>query len=118
MVGNHRTYQSLTSPTPTFVSGKCNSVCRETMKINELSILLKNTATAGAQKALAACGALPDKVTKAEAYRLYGRGNVDRWLKEKLFQVSEKHIDRGKLARVAAASNRISYLSAAERKHR
>jgi hypothetical protein len=85
------------------------------MKINELAILLKTAATAGAEKALAGCGALPGKMTKAEAYRLYGRGNVDRWQKEKLFQVSAKHIDRLKLAQVAAASNRITYLPAAAR---
>jgi hypothetical protein len=118
MVGNHRTYQNPIPSYPTFVPGKCNSVCPETMKINELAILLNNTATSGADKALAARGALPGRIIKAEAYRLYGRGNVDRWLKEKLFTVSQKHIDRQTLARVAAASNRISYLSAQERKHR
>jgi hypothetical protein len=85
------------------------------MKINELAILLKTTATAGAEKALTGSGSLPDGITKAEAYRLYGRGNVDRWLKEKLFQVSGKNIDRLKLAQVAAASNRITYLPAATR---
>jgi hypothetical protein len=85
------------------------------MKINELANLLKTSATAGAEKALAGSGALAEGITKADAYRLYGRGNVDRWLKEKLFQISAKHIDRQKLAQVAAASNRITYLPAAAR---
>jgi hypothetical protein len=108
MVGNHRTYQSLCRRYFTFVAGN-------KMKINELANLLKTAATAGADKALAGSGALSDSITKAEAYRRYGRGNVDRWLKEKLFRVSAKHIDRQKLAQVAAGSNRITYLPAVAR---
>lgn len=88
------------------------------MRITELTPILKNAAKAGAEKALAQCGGLPDRITKAEAYRLYGRSNVDRWLREGLLQISDKHFDRVKLERVAAASNRITYLSAKERKNR
>ena len=85
------------------------------MKINELTSILKIAAKAGAEKALAGSGALPDGITKAEAYRLYGRGNVDRWFLEGLIQVSNKNIDRVKLERVAAASNRRTYLPVTER---
>ena len=85
------------------------------MKITELSTILKIAAKAGAEKALAGSGGLPDGITKAEAYRLYGRGNVDRWLQEWLIQVSDKNIDRVKLERVAAASNRRTYLPVTER---
>jgi len=85
------------------------------MKINELTTILKIAAKAGAEKALAGSGALPDGISKAEAYRLYGRGNVDRWLLEGLIQVSNATIDRVKLERVAAASNRRTYLPVTER---
>ena len=85
------------------------------MKITELSTILKIAAKAGAEKALAGSGALPEGITKAKAYRLYGRGNVDRWLLEGLIQVSNKNIDRVKLERVAAASNRRTYLPVTER---
>jgi len=85
------------------------------MKINELTTILKIAAKAGAEKALAGSGGLPESISKAEAYRLYGRGNVDRWLQEWLIQVSDKNIDRVKLERVAAASNRRTYLPVTER---
>jgi len=85
------------------------------MKITELSTILKIAAKAGAEKALAGSGGLPESISKAEAYRLYGRGNVDRWLQEWLIQVSDKNIDRVKLERVAAASNRRTYLPVTER---
>ena len=85
------------------------------MKINELTSILKIAAKAGAEKALAGCGALSEGINKAEAYRLYGRGNVDRWLLEGLIQVSNKNIDREKLEAVAAASNRRTYLPVTER---
>ena len=85
------------------------------MKINELTSILKIAAKAGAEKALAGCGGLPDGISKAEAYRLYGRANVDRWLREGLLEVSNKNLDRVKLERVAAASNRRTYLPVTER---
>ncbi|WGQ10775.1 hypothetical protein QG516_03790 [Pedobacter gandavensis] len=54
------------------------------MKLKDLVHLLKNAAEQGACKALAESGQLQDQLTKAEAYRLYGRGNVDRWISEGL----------------------------------
>ena len=67
-------------------------------------------------------GLLPDTLTKAQAYRLYGKNNVDRWCKENLihpvFQAGsgkKKFIDRLKLEAVARANNRTTYLQAAER---
>jgi hypothetical protein len=85
------------------------------MRSNELISILRNAIEQGAEKALAACGALPDRITKAAAYRLYGRTNVDRWLQEGLIGINNKFFDRKKLAQVAAASNRITYLPVAER---
>ena len=92
------------------------------MKLKEFIPELKNAVQAGAEKALRQCGGQPSGCTKAEAYRLFGRSNVDRWLAEGLLttiaqrgKVSKK-IDKTQLERVAAASNRTSYLAVADRK--
>jgi len=85
------------------------------MRITELIATLKTAANAGAEKALAACGSLPAGISKAAAYRQYGRANIDRWLKENLIAFTNKHFDRAKLAQIAAASNRVTYLPVAER---
>ena len=85
------------------------------MRITELIATLKTTANAGAEKALAVCELLPAGITKAAAYRQYGRSNIDRWLQENLIEFTNKHFDRKKLAQVAAASNRVTYLPVAER---
>lgn len=61
---------------------------------------------------------LPDSYTKAQAYRLYGRSNVDRWIGEGLLKsarISQKSIDREELEHVACTSNRATYLPVAER---
>ena len=85
------------------------------MRITELIATLKTTANAGAEKALAVCELLPAGITKAAAYRQYGRTNIDRWLKENLIALTNKHFDPKKLAQVAEASNRVTYLPVAER---
>lgn len=85
------------------------------MRTNDLIATLRTATTAGADKALAAGGSLPSGITKAAAYRQYGRTNIDRWLQENLIQIQDKKINRAKLAQVAAASNRITYLPVAER---
>jgi len=85
------------------------------MRITELIAILKIAANAGAEKALAQCGNLPAGITKAAAYRQYGRTNIDRWLRENLIEFTNKHFDRAKLAQIAAASNRVTYLQVAER---
>ncbi len=84
--------------------------------------MLKDAVVAGADKALAESAQLPDTLTKAQAYRLYGRDNVDRWCKENLIHPvvkagsgKKKFIDRLKLEAVARASNRVTYLPVAER---
>ena len=92
------------------------------MKLKELSSLLKMAVTSGADKALLATCHLKDRLTKAEAYRHYGRNNVDRWLSEGLISftsvnpsISKKTIDRKKLESIAESSNRVTYLPVAER---
>lgn len=94
------------------------------MELKDFTRLLKTAALGGADKALFQNSSLPAALTKAEAYRLYGRSNVDRWIAEGLINLvasgksSKKCIDRLTLERIAAASNRITYLSASERKNR
>lgn len=91
------------------------------MKLKELVNLLKTAAEQGVSNALAESG-LQDWLTKADAYRIYGRGNVDRWVSEGLISshpceggTSRKCLDRKELETVAASSNRITYLPVAER---
>lgn len=92
------------------------------MELKELSSLLKIAVTTGANKALAANCQLKDQLTKAEAYRIYGRYNVDRWLSEGLItltsvnpSISKKTINRKKLESIAESSNRVTYLPVADR---
>ena len=85
------------------------------MKLMELIDLLKNATAEGAGKALLSPGILRDHLSKAEAYKIYGRSNVDRWLSENLIKISDKKINRLKLEAIAASSNRMTYLPVAER---
>lgn len=90
------------------------------MKRKELAMLLKNAAEQGVTKALKEEHSVPDRLTKADAYRLYGRSNVDRWLREGLISLhptdtSQAFFDRCELESVAASSNRITYLPVADR---
>lgn len=92
------------------------------MKLKELSFLFKDAVIDGTDKALMDSGQLPDTLTKAQAFRLYGRTNVERWIHEGLINPvkqrnnsSKKFIDRLKLEMVARASNRTTYLPVSER---
>ena len=87
----------------------------EQMKLRELTRLIRITAEDGTNTVLAEIKAFPERLTKAEAYRRYGRSNVDRWLLEGLVKISNKSIDRTKLESIAESSNRITYLPVAER---
>lgn len=84
------------------------------MEINEITYLLKNAASAGAGRHLAE-NAIPQSINKANAYRLYGRTNVDRWIAESLIQPNGKLVDSEQLAKIANACNRITYLPVQER---
>lgn len=93
------------------------------MKLKEFYHMLMISATVGVDKALAKDGGLSADITKAEAYRLYGRCEVDRWIAEGLIlpakvdgKASKKLLDRITLERIARNSNRITYLPVADRK--
>jgi hypothetical protein len=88
------------------------------MKLREFSDLLKAAVLEATEKVIRQNSILPDHYTKAEAYRLYGRATVDRWIEEGLLtkaNVSRKCIERIKLENVASSSNRITYLRVADR---
>ena len=61
-------------------------------------------------------------LTRADAYRLYGRTSIDRWVAEGLIRAagetgktSKQIFNRTALERVAATSNRVTYTPVAER---
>ncbi|WP_214228597.1 hypothetical protein [Pedobacter sp. B4-66] len=82
----------------------------------KLEGLLQDAANLGATKALTDAGVLKPYLSKAEAYRIYSRRLIDRWLKENLL-IPEKDGDGGakiRLSRVrlevlARTSNRVSW---------
>lgn len=92
------------------------------MELKNFISLLTNATDIGAQKALDASGVVKETICKSEAYSLYGRANVDRWILEGLIvpliangKTPYQCIDRLKLEAVAHSSNRITYLPVAER---
>jgi len=92
------------------------------MKLEEMFLLIKDSAIKGAATALTENIKLSERITKSEAYRRYGRTSVDRWLQEGLLKPditngrkSHQKIDIKKLEAIAASSNRGTYLPVAER---
>ncbi|MGO3307860.1 MAG: hypothetical protein ACTILG_14465, partial [Sphingobacterium sp.] len=91
------------------------------MEYKELAMLLKKATEQGVKNAIKEEHPVPDRLTKADAYRLYGRSNVDRWFREGLISpqqpanTSQIFLDRSELETVAASSNRITYLPVADR---
>ncbi len=86
----------------------------------ELAILLKNAAQEGVDNAIKKEQPIPNKLTKATAYRLYGRSNVDRWLRYGLISThtddsAQTFLDRSELETVSGSSNRITYLPVKDR---
>jgi hypothetical protein len=93
-----------------------------TMNPAELARILIESVNDGTAKVLAQTGIQKERISKAEAYRLYGRSQVDRWIAEGLLKpckgqvfISPSGIDRKKLEAISAASNRVTYLPVAER---
>jgi hypothetical protein len=95
---------------------------RDKMKHAELTRIFLESVTGGTAKALSETNIQTTMVSKAEAYRLYGRSQVDRWICEGLLKpakgqihISKSGIDREKLEAIAAASNRGTYLPVTDR---
>ncbi|MBT2560110.1 hypothetical protein J7E50_02595 [Pedobacter sp. ISL-68] len=49
---------------------------------HQLSLLLSGAAEIGAELALAKTGKLKPYLNKSEAFRLYGRKNIERWIQQ------------------------------------
>jgi hypothetical protein len=92
------------------------------MRTVELARILLESVNDGTTKVLSESAIQKKWISKAEAYRLYGRAQVDRWITEGLLKpsagqifISPSGIDRKKLEAVSATSNRGTYLTVAER---
>ena len=85
------------------------------MSIKELTTLLNTATLHGTTKAMSVSRIVSDSYSKSDAYRYYGRSNVDRWIIEGLITIDNKKMNRLKLEAVAAASNRHTYLPVAAR---
>lgn len=89
------------------------------MKQSDLSHLLKNAVPDGAEKVLIRNKILPDYYTKAQAYHLYGRSDVERGIGEGLIipaKISHRSIERAVSEHVACTSNCMTRLPVAEGK--
>ena len=89
----------------------------------QLKLLLQHAAEMGAKRALSEAGLIKPYLKKSEAYRMYGKTNVERWLQEGLVTPRKDgsdsaawRIERNEIEAVAKASNRHTYLSVDERK--
>jgi hypothetical protein len=87
-----------------------------------LTSLLQDAAELGATAALSKYGLIKPYMTKTNARDSYGRGIVDRWIKEGLVTPRKDgnhsaswRIERAEIEAVAKANNRSSYLTVAER---
>jgi hypothetical protein len=88
------------------------------IEVFELKNMLADAAELGSKRALVEIGKLSPMITKAQAYKLHGRSQVDRWIKEGLLRqykdgenTSKVRIDRMQLETIAKSSNRASYFS-------
>lgn len=81
-----------------------------------LRTLLDHAAELGAQRALERAGIVNPTITRPQAERIYGRRQIDRWIKERLIKVIQDgpgathRISVSELESVAKASNRHTYL--------
>lgn len=92
------------------------------MEIPKTEIEFRNAlidaAELGAQKALEMAGCISPMMKVTEAYRQYGRRQVERWIKERLINpkkdgenTSAVRISRVEISSVAMMANRESYYS-------
>ncbi len=83
----------------------------------QLRNMLIAAAELGATRALIKVGKIKPFMSKSEAYKLYGRGTVDRWIAEGNLKpckdgnnTSTVRIDRMRLEELSMASNQTTYL--------
>lgn len=86
-----------------------------------LQALLEHAAENATMRVLIKLGKLPATIKQSEAFKLYGRNTVERWVKEGLIEQIQDgdyatiRYDILKLEGVAKASNRWTYLTTQER---
>lgn len=89
---------------------------------SQLSNLLFQAAELGAKKALSEAGVIKPYMKKSEAYRMFGRASIERWIQEGLLtpikdgdSSSTVRLDRVQVESIARTSNRHTYLTARQR---
>jgi len=81
----------------------------------QLKAIIEDATETATIRTLCAVGLLKPDMTKAEAYRIYGRAQVDRWITEGLIEpvqdgVKTKiRLDRIKLESLRKSANRMSW---------
>lgn len=94
-----------------------------TLDMRTLKQLLQDASELGGLRALVSTGVLKTYLSQSEAGRMYGRANIERWIKEGLIipikdgpASAKVRLDRVKLEAIAKAANRPFYLNSIERK--
>lgn len=94
------------------------------VSLTHFHAMLLEAAEISAMKVLIELGHLKPYISKSEAYKMYGRANVDRWVQEGLVNLikDEDHgakirISRIEIEATAKASNRITYRSVLKRRN-
>lgn len=88
-----------------------------------LAQMLQGAAELGGIVALTEVGQLRPYLSKAEAYRKYGRGVVDNWIAEGVITEkqdtpnSKVRLCRKQLASVAASQNLVQYIASTKNGH-
>lgn len=92
------------------------------ISITHLRILLSEAAELGAIKALAKAGVIRPFINKSEAFKLYGRTNIEKWLKAGLItprkdgaKSCQWRLERSELETVAKANNWSAYIPIEDR---
>ena len=106
---------------PLFAPWYLGQVCD--MNLEDLTCLFKVSVARGAGKAIAENGTLACRLTKAQAYSLYDRTVIDRWILDELLVpcptgtgITYKTLfDNKTLETYAASSNSIPCLQVADR---
>lgn len=93
------------------------------MSLSQLRALLVDAGEVAANKALTNAGLMSATLSKAQANRMYGKAQVDRWEQEESIHSSKDggstskiRYDRLELDAVSKASNRHTFLNTNERR--
>jgi len=94
-----------------------------TLDINQLNKMLTDASELAAEKVIIKMGLGKPFISQNQAWKVYGRRTVERWIEEGLIEptkdgtsTSNIRLDRMQLETLSKTSNRHTYLSVAERK--